>query len=164
MFQCNLISHLPSVLPSGLFSAMVTKAFMLFSVCSTWLVHSVFLDFINKIFLASSIHLEASCYVIFATFFSFLSIRTNPLTQTPFNNKHGGAATEFITQSAGLSTKYRCHNDECTVWSIVFHNYRWRFILKLMELTCDETNYNFPSADFYKMVQFSREMYNKVFK
>jgi len=33
-----------------------------------------------------------------------------------------------------------------------------------MELTCDETNYNFPSADFYKMVQFSREMYNKVFK
>jgi hypothetical protein len=61
-------------------------------------------------FLASSIHLEAPYYVIFANIF-LLPNRTNLFNQTPFNNKHGGAANEFETLSAGLNTVYRCHND-----------------------------------------------------
>jgi len=96
---------------------------MLSTVYPTRLVHLVLLYFTKQLHFASSTHLEAPCYRIFAKFFLPPPSHNKSFHPLPLNNKHGGAASQFTTLSAGLNKTYRPHNAVCTVRSTAFLNY-----------------------------------------
>jgi hypothetical protein len=88
----------------------------------TRLDHLVLLYFINRILFGEQHISRSSLYVIFANLLP-LNSQYQTLSQTTYNNIHGGAANEFKMLSAGFSTVCHFHNDVSMVRSMTYLNY-----------------------------------------